>query len=155
MFYLLQGASQMVGANTSDPHSVLHLADVSSLRASVQSLETRVHTLEFEMQVFSVHTHGETSSSCVSVETSFDEQDPQLLTQACIPVKETADHSQTKDLVIGQSADAAPSANRLLEQRVEQLESTVEQLESTMSSHDERLKSLTHSSMQHVESACE
>ena len=144
----------MVGANTSDPDSVLRLADVSSLRASVQSLETRVHTLEFEMQVFSIHTHGETPSSCV-LETSFDEQDPQLLTQACIPVKETADHSQTKDLVIGQSADVAPSANRLLEQRVEQLESTVEQLESTMSSHDERLKSLTHSSMQHVESACE
>ena len=153
MFYLLQGASQMVGANPSDPDSVLHLVDVSSLRASVQSLETRVHTLEFEMQVFRVQTHGQIPSDCV-VETSFDEQDPQLLTQACIPIKETADHSQTKDLVIGQSADAAPSANRLLE-RVEQLESTVEQLESTMSSHDERLKSLTHSSMQHVESACE
>ena len=154
MCYLLQGDSQMVGADTSDPDCVLHLADVSSLRASVKSLETRVSTLEFEMQVFSVHTHCQTPSSCV-VETSFDEQDPQLLTQACIPVKETADHSQTEDLIIGQSADAAPSANRLLEQRVEQLESTVEQLESTISSCDERLKSLTHSSMQHVESACE
>ena len=153
MFYLLQGASQMVGAYT-DPDSVLHLADVSSVRASVQSLETRVNTLEFEMRVFSTHTHVETPGSCV-VETSFDGRHPQLLTQACIPVKETSDHSQTKNLIIGQSADATPSANRLLEQRVEKLESTVEQLESTISSHDEQLKSLTHSSMQHVESACE
>lgn len=154
MFYLLQGDSQMVGAYTSDPDSVLHSADVSSLRASVQSLENRVSTLEFEMRVFSIHTHVETPGSCV-VETSFDGQGPQLLTQACIPVKETADLSQTEDLIMGQSADAAPSANRLLEQRVEQLESTVEQLESTISSYDERLKSLTYSSMQHVESACE
>ena len=146
----------MVGPYSSDSDDVLYLA-VSSLRTSVQTLESRLDTVELEMKVFNTRTCGETSGAYV-LETQFDEQHPQLLTLACTPVEETYDHSQSGNIMVGQSADAVSSDNRILEQRLEQLESTVEQLESTMSSYDEeiqRLKSLTFSSMQHAESACE
>lgn len=125
----------MVGLYLSDPE-FSNSVDVSSLRTSVQRLKYRVDALE--MRDLSLRAHGETFGNRV-VETPFplDVQQPELPTQACSPVQETANSQTNTHMVWPCAATSTPSANETLRQCVEQLHQCtdtrerVEELENT------------------------